>query len=101
MLIWAEPQTIWDNIHINKKKRWASISNFYSNWHWVDSDGKLLNKADILKSINKIELMYKNNYNLLSDFNYFDHLGIRKYIPKLLRNFIKKILRFVLPLRFG
>jgi hypothetical protein len=87
--------------HTSLKKRWAAISNFYSNWNWISPDGKILNKGNILKSIKKTELTYKNNYNLLSEFKDFDHLGIRKYIPKLLRNLIKKILSLFLPLRFG
>jgi len=60
-----------------------------------------MKKIQIIKSLKKTENIYKINYNLLSEFNKFDHLGIRKYMPKILKRYIKKILSYLFPLKFG
>jgi|LakMenEpi03Aug12_release.lakeMendotaPanAssembly.Ray.scaffolds.fasta_scaffold01911_19 hypothetical protein len=87
--------------HTSGFKRWASVSNYYPNWNWIDLNGKLMKKKKIIQSIKKTEEMYKINYNLVSQLKNFDHQGMRKYIPQILRNFIKKILSFVFPIKFG
>lgn len=87
--------------HNSKLKRWGSVSNYYPSWKWIDRSGAIMKKNQIIKSIKKTENIYKINYNLLSEFNKFDHLGIRKYVPKILRSYIKKILSYLFPLKFG
>lgn len=85
----------------DKKKIWASPSNFYYNWNWINDNGKILDNRKLKKKIIYLENYYISKYNLLTDINLFDHEGIRKYFPKKLRNLIKKILSFVFPLKFG
>ena len=45
--------------------------------------------------------MYKTNYNLSSEFNKFNYLAIRKYIPEIITSYIKKTLSYLFPLKFG
>lgn len=85
----------------DKQKIWASPSNFYFDWNWIDDSGKILDNNKLKKKINDLEKHYHSNYYLLTDINLFDHEGIRKYFPKKLRNLLKKILSFVFPLKFG
>lgn len=85
----------------DKKKIWASPSNFYYDWNWINDNGKILDNRKLKKKIIYLENYYISKYNLLTDINLLDHEGIRKYFPKKLRNLIKKILSFVFPLKFG
>ena len=87
--------------HNSKLRRWASVSNYYPGWEWIDDRGLIMKKNQIIKSLTKTENMYKMKYNLLSEFNKFDHLGIRKYMPVILKRYIKKILSYLFPLKFG
>jgi hypothetical protein len=68
--------------HTSGFKRWASVSNYYPNWNWIDLNGKLMKKKKIIQSIKKTEEMYKINYNLVSQLKNFDHQGMRTNIKK-------------------
>lgn len=85
----------------DKKKIWASPSNFYKDWNWINDNGKILDNRKLKKKIIYLEKYYISKYNLLTNNDLWDYEGIRKYFPKKLRNMMKKILSFVFPLKFG
>lgn len=85
----------------DKQRIWASPSNFYDNWNWIDDTGKIQDNKKLKKDVILLKNYYSSEYNLLTNINNFDHEGIRKYFPKKLRNLIKTILSFVFPLKYG
>jgi hypothetical protein len=85
----------------NKYNRWASISNLYKGWHWMDGKNKIFTYKSCLKERDKLEHFYYNNYNLSFDNSYFDDSGIRKYFPRTFRYNLKKLLSFFFPKYIG
>lgn len=81
----------------NSYNRWASPSNLYSNWNWLDQNGKIFSSEECKEQNNSQRNYYIENYNLVSNFNKFNQSGFRKFFPKSLRYLLKKVLSLFFP----
>lgn len=81
----------------NKYKRWSSPANLYTDWYWQDSNGKLFTYHDCLGSYTENMKYYITNYNVRvrDDITqHFDSFSIKKYIPKPLKDGLKKVIPY-------
>ena len=83
----------------NKFKRWSSPANLYLDWNWLDNDDRLFSYDECVNNYNDNMNYYKTYYNIRvkDDIGkYFNSFSFKKYIPKSLKDFIKKILPYSL-----
>lgn len=85
----------------NKKRRWASPANLYTDWLWQDVDGALVDYAACSNEKIKTIEHYRQNLNVLSSEEHLVKRGFRRHIPAGIRKSVKRYASIFLPKYIG
>jgi hypothetical protein len=84
----------------NSFKRWVSPANFYKDWLYFDGDG-ISSYNELFKTVSDTNKYYINNNTILVDKDQLSKKTFLNFIPKNLKNFLKKILSYIFPKNIG
>ena len=87
--------------HKNNFGRWISPCNIYKDWLWQDHKNKIWKYDECIKIANATEEYYKERFTILISRKDIPKTGIFYFIPKRIKQLLKKLLSYVLPRHFG
>ena len=85
----------------NSYGRWASVGNCYKDWHFQDINGALTNYVDCLPIIQTTENYYEYLYSVRIPQTQIPGKPLRRFIPKTIRQLLKKTLGWFFPRWIG
>jgi len=85
----------------NPFNRWASPANVYASWLWQDRSGALHGYDECCTEASKTLEYYKTNYSIRSTYEQLQKKHLRRFVPKILRNHLKKCLSLLFPKKIG
>lgn len=87
--------------HNSPKKRWASPANLYCDWFYQDPGGLLVTAEECLSECEQVITEYESQYCVRTTKNYAQPQPIRQFVPKSVRQTIKRTLGKIFPLHIG
>ena len=82
--------------------RWASPSNFYQDWNWMNSEGNIVDEKKCVKFRDETIRFYCENFKIKMSHDYFmeKNRTLRSRIPLNFKKYPKLILSKLLPMFF-
>jgi hypothetical protein len=85
----------------NSFQRWASPANLYESWLWQDYHGHLHEYDQCYEEARNTIKFYKAHYSIRSTYEQIQKKHLRRFLPKILRTYLKKFLSLIFPKKIG